>query len=466
MKSNSKEKLIIDKFNFQIYAKKSKPPVINKNDELDKFQDNYLFMLNQNKEKDEIIKGKDKEIEDGKCLLSKLNNENRVYIEKLISEFFVKESHFKKLEMEYKEYLERKSTFEAQKMELLGKINDKEKELKDALDNNKVLEEENKTSKEIISKLIEEKENNIKELLEENSRLNQNVKDSFSKQEKALIDNFSKEQGKLKDTIRGLNIENEELMKNNLVQKLKLENNQSFISNGKIEIDQKNKENEILFKNNKILNSALNTMKDNMVKVYENFNKNFIEMDKKYEERIVKQKKKLQNIKKQISALKDIINNYKCNNEYLILQNTTLTKEKIDIISPFKEESFKFKANIEKLESERTKLIFRIENYERMLKSEESKSRKEKLTQSESTITQLNLKIDMMQKEYTKIYKITIPKYKEDLSLAHENYKNLAFKFEELKTQLEQYKIENTGKNKIIDERNEEILILRKQLNL
>ncbi len=59
----------MDQFSLQINSKYKRtenkivvPPLIQSDESLEKFQENYLFMLEQNKEKDKLIKNKETEI--------------------------------------------------------------------------------------------------------------------------------------------------------------------------------------------------------------------------------------------------------------------------------------------------------------------------------------------------------------------------------------------------------------------
>ena len=122
---------------------------------------------------------------------------------------------------------------------------------------------------------------------------------------------------------------------------------------------------------------------------------------------------------------------------------------------------------LEKHDVEKNKLIYQIQNYERFMKETEKKfyDNNEKTAQMEMFINQLNSKIDIMNKENLKIQKNLSSKLKEELANKEEkNKKDYLQQVVDLKIQLEQYKIENQGKSKIIEERNEEIRILTSQI--
>jgi hypothetical protein len=122
---------------------------------------------------------------------------------------------------------------------------------------------------------------------------------------------------------------------------------------------------------------------------------------------------------------------------------------------------------LDKHDVEKNKLIYQIQNYERFMKETEKKlyDNNEKTAQMEMFINQLNSKIDIMNKENLKIQKNLSSKLKEELANKEEKYKkDYLQQVVDLKIQLQQYKIENQGKSKIIEERNEEIRILTSQI--
>lgn len=122
---------------------------------------------------------------------------------------------------------------------------------------------------------------------------------------------------------------------------------------------------------------------------------------------------------------------------------------------------------LEKHDLDKNKLIYQIQNYERFMKESEKKlnDNNEKTNQMELTINQLNSKIDIMNKENLKAQKNIITKIREDLANKEENLRqDYIQQISNLKNQINQYKIENEGKSKIIEERNEEIKLLKSHI--
>ena len=150
--------------------------------------------------------------------------------------------------------------------------------------------------------------------------------------------------------------------------------------------------------NGKIFIVNLKEIKEVMIKVYENCNKKFIETENYYEKKFKEMEEKIQRIKLLLNQRKKI--------------RRSSTKG--------------FKIELTKLEKEKQKMLTQINNYEINFKA---RSEKEKI------ISDL---------------KIEIKESKSNLSEIETDNKAL-------KQQLEMYIIENNGKSKIIEERNEEI---------
>lgn len=122
---------------------------------------------------------------------------------------------------------------------------------------------------------------------------------------------------------------------------------------------------------------------------------------------------------------------------------------------------------IEKHDVEKNKLIYKIQNYERYMKETEKKCNEsnEKTAQMELVMNQLNSKIDIMNKENLKVQKNLSLKLREEMEVREEKFKkDYLQQVSDLKNQLQQYKVENQGKSKIIEERNEEIRFLKTQI--
>jgi chromosome segregation ATPase len=146
-------------------------------------------------------------------------------------------------------------------------------------------------------------------------------------------------------------------------------------------------------------------------------------------------------------------------NEYL-LQIETYYKQLNEIKKDLKEK-------VQKLEGyniERNKLVYQIQNYERYLKEREKslEDKTEKINQLELQLNTLNCQQELANKENIKIQKTLTEKYKDEISNKEESIKkNFFTQISDLKNQLNQYKIELQGKNKIIEERNDEIRALK-----
>jgi N-terminal acetyltransferase B complex non-catalytic subunit len=161
--------------------------------------------------------------------------------------------------------------------------------------------------------------------------------------------------------------------------------------------------------NGKIFIVNLKEIKEVMIKVYENCNKKFIETENYYEKKFKEMEEKIQRIKLLLNQRKKI--------------RRSSTKG--------------FKIELTKLENEKQKMLTQINNYEINFKarSKELKILKEEIKEKEKIISDL---------------KIEIKESKSNLSEIEADNKAL-------KQQLEMYIIENNGKSKIIEERNEEI---------
>ena len=161
--------------------------------------------------------------------------------------------------------------------------------------------------------------------------------------------------------------------------------------------------------NGKILISNIKEIKESMIKVYENLNIKFIDIENIYEKKFKQIEEKMQKMKLLLNQKKQL--------------RRTSTKG--------------FKIELSKLENEKQKMLTQINNYEINFKarSKENKILKDELKEKEKIITEL--------KKVINENKITISELENDNKV--------------LKQQLEMYIIENNGKSKIIEERNEEI---------
>ena len=267
----------------------------------------------------------------------------------------------------------------------------------------------------------------------------------------------------------------------------------------KVFLDQEKKyENKI-----KILNEKLQNIK---MKIIKKINKNFIDSQNlvlnkndditksfiisqlnKFE--IISKKKSNENLINPINSF-SINSNYKKNSSKNLIINkekmnsiknlpdiisiNTINKENENkiflleegykkIINELKNEIYEKITKIEKYDIERTKLVYQIQNYERYMRENEKKYQEnnEKIGQTDLVINQLNSRLDIINKENLKAKKIIINKHKEELEREEKVKKDYCQQIIDLKNQLQQYKTENQGKSKIIEERNEEIRLLK-----
>ena len=302
------------------------------------------------------------------------------------------------------------------------------------------------------------------------------------------IQNFSKIKKELENQIYILNQE-----KNVIEQNLKftLEEGQKQIekekdvislniqSNLSLNLENKNLREELIKlvneskeKEKKNINN-LNIIKDNFIKIYENMNKNFISFEKKYNTKISCMKQKISSLIKSIielnnknnkikSKLENKIKSQSAQIDQNIIEQSQLSTVQLKLnlsrsSSDHDEILAKYKFSIEKLESEKQKMLLKIENLEKLIKENNKKKNNPQNSDNNNVIPMLNSKIDWLQKEYNKLVQEILPKSKYELQIEKENNLNLVSKIKELETILEQYKIELYGKSKIIEERNEEI---------
>jgi chromosome segregation ATPase len=244
-------------------------------------------------------------------------------------------------------------------------------------------------------------------------------------------------------------VENESLLQAN---KLK-------ISDQETQIEKLNKILKEMKINENFHSTNLSILKDILVKYKENYIKQISNIEKIYSNKILKLKTKIKNFIKKFNTLctekqSDIQANQEHENKRNCLTDSLITN---------------YKQTITTIEIEKTKLLYQIENYEKYIKEKELEIKSQK--QTESIITQLNIKVEMLKKEYNKALKnnqlnSNFTKIEQELSSEKETNKDLTNKISLIEDKLEQYKIENQGKSKIIDERNEEIRKLKQELIL
>ena len=178
-----------------------------------------------------------------------------------------------------------------------------------------------------------------------------------------------------------------------------------------LKIKNANKDKDKKYKNN------IEDLKNSIIKMYEHYNILLLNIENKTKSKFDKINEKITKIK---STLK-IIPNQKGKNEKTM------------------------KLIISKLENEKEKLLTRISNLEMSMKEKDKRANnyEKLLKQKEELISQLE----------------------KELNLKSVNYSELETMNKELCQKLEMYIIENSGKSKVIEERNEEIKKLKKMLS-
>jgi hypothetical protein len=188
----------------------------------------------------------------------------------------------------------------------------------------------------------------------------------------------------------------------------------------------------------------LNTLKEQFILQTDVFYKNLNALKTKTSEKCKKQTQK-------ISKLKDII--------LQIQQKLSLSREK-EIESGKTITLLYDKVKSINLEKNKFQQQF-VDISKKFTESEEKQKKHVALIQiSESTINQLNLKIEKLT---TTIQTIQVDSTDDINGIKGEN-NALKRRVQELTTQLNQYVIENQGKSKVIEERNDEIRILKQKL--
>jgi exonuclease SbcC len=195
----------------------------------------------------------------------------------------------------------------------------------------------------------------------------------------------------------------------------------------KRDITSLNNQINIISTNNTSYQNSNNHIKKIISDITEHFNKNMISTQKKYEN-------KLYNMKQKIKKIKNILIKY-------INNNNNKEKEEdrnIVMINGLKEE-------ISKIEKGKQKLEVQLSNYDIHFKKQ-----KNEIIKLKNELMETNKKLDKLKNE----------------NRWNENDKSdLDDMNKKLKKQLEMYIIENNGKSKVIEERNDEISKLKELLN-
>ncbi len=365
-------------------------------------------------------------------------------------------------------------------IELEELLNEKKKIIENLKEENNQINNLNKTLKERIEVLEEEllSEQNKNSFIEKNSKetilekeeriksLENNI-ESYISNEVKYIDMFQQIKEKTKisyENFHKIYLENEKKYEK------KIKDLKNKIDNIKMKVIKKINSkfiasNNIIINNpNAIKHNTVSTPKDTSIPVIRK-----ISFQNKFE--IIGIPKKINNVN-QISISKVIVNNEKYPKKMNDKNMEDLEEQYLDIIENYKKSINDLKnelreklLKLEKHDAEKNKLIYQIQNYERYMKENERKSSEssEKVNKMELVINQLNSKVDIMTKENAKYQRNLNTILKEDLVKEEILKKDFIQQISDLKNQLQQYKIENQGKSRIIEERNEEIKMLKSQ---
>jgi len=276
-------------------------------------------------------------------------------------------------------------------------------------------------------------------------QIKEKTKISYENFHKIYLENEKKYEKKIKDLKNKID---------NIKMKVIKKINSKFIASNNI----------IINNPNAIKHNTVSTPKDTSIPVIRK-----ISFQNKFE--IIGIPKKINNVN-QISISKVIVNNEKYPKKMNDKNMEDLEEQYLDIIENYKKSINDLKnelreklLKLEKHDAEKNKLIYQIQNYERYMKENERKSSEssEKVNKMELVINQLNSKVDIMTKENAKYQRNLNTILKEDLVKEEILKKDFIQQISDLKNQLQQYKIENQGKSRIIEERNEEIKMLKSQ---
>ena len=415
---NEKQKILNEE------KEKNKKEIDKINNELNKLKEENILIKNDNKNindiKNELEEYKKKE-KDNEIIINELKMEN----ERLKKNSAL---NFKLIKEENDELLK-----DIQKLnETINLMKKKEKEIKEKEEK----EKEEKEKEEKIKKLKEEKEkeenkknkiknNNFKVMrIYSNTFIYRNINPEISFKLKDLEKKYnelkkeknkSNEDNKINDIIHLKEIKTIKEKYEKEITELKNEN----ISLNKqiIIINTKNISNKELISNN-----TKKMLKD----LTENFSNNIANIQKKYENRIIAMKQKIKKIKHIL--IKYINKNSKKEEE----------DKNIIMINELKEEIYKIEKGKQKMEVQ-------LSNYDINFKKQ-------------------NNEITKLKNELKEAYK-KLDKLKNEARWNDNDKSELDDMNKKLKKQLEMYIIENNGKSKVIEERNNEISKLKELLN-
>ena len=429
---------------------------INKNKEIEKEKQIKHRLLYEEKEKNkkEVEKLK-KEIEQFKEEIKQLKdennkikneNENIINIKKALEEMKEKEKNYEKIINELKLENEKLLSQTTLNFKLIKEENDeliqdvknlndtinkmkiKEKEYKEYIEKEKEKKEKEKEKEEI------EKQNKLKLMTEQKyNKNNLKVMRIFSNKFIFKNNNMTEIISKLKDTEKRYNElkkEKENIAQNN-------QNNIIITKEMKSLKEKYEKELKELKERNTNLNNQIKTinikkisnngitsneLKKVVSDITEHFNKILQKTQSKYDNKIISMKQKLIKIKS--TLMKYIKNKNKTKNDMIMTE---------------------LKEEISKIEKEKQKMKVQISNYDINFKKQNNE-----ITKLKNELVEANKKLNKLNNE---------------VRWNHNDKYELNDMNKKLKKQLEMYIIENNGKSKVIEERNNEIIQLKELLN-
>ena len=403
--------------------------------------DNLMKEINLLKEENQKIKNENDNIINIKKTLEELKEKERNY-EKIINELKIENEkllsqtslNFKLVKEENDELIKNIK----QLNETINKLKIKEKEYLEREKGYIEKEKKQREEKERIEKEKElEKQNNLKKMNENKKYNNNNLKVMriFSNKFIYKNNNIPEMILKLKEAEKKYNELKKEKEKENIAQ-----NNQTNILitkeikslKEKYEKELKDLKDKNTNLNNQIkiinikkvstTNSTNNEIKKIVTELSDRFNQLLIKTQTRYDNKIISMKQKLVKIK-------IVLNKY--------IKNKNKDKDNI-IITELKEE-------ISKLEKEKQKMKVQLSNYDINFKKQNNE-----ITKLKNEIAENNKKINKLNNE---------------ARWNHNDKHELNDLNKKLKKQLEMYIIENNGKSKVIEERNNEITKLKELLN-
>jgi hypothetical protein len=256
-----------------------------------------------------------------------------------------------------------------------------------------------------------------------------------------------------------------------IVEKFEKEIQQINLRNSSLEKENKNYKVSLLELLNKLEN-----IKNTSINTYENMNLRFLEFDKTYTMKINTYKQKIENFQQHLNKIRTKTKmKVSKNNNLEIKSSINFTLFKTSTNSTKRVEELNYKLIIEKFKKEKNELKLRSDEFEKtaeILKKEKNlllntidkieKSANNSLL-SENKIWKS--KFEWLEKEYNKFLSETEPELKRSIEDLKNKNSILLIKNKDLEYIVSQFKIENDGKSKIINELTDEINSLKTNIN-